>query len=148
MTTDVKADERCSCGATFSVSGYSGHVHKALEEWRAAHHKICAHNIEWEELDTLPLMQTGVFEQSVWPLEHSQEALTNVHDRSLCAGEFCTIHNRSDHHMREWPQHWRSDRGIMERICPHGVGHPDPDSPFPRVSVDWTHGCDGCCHVD
>lgn len=29
----------------------------------------------------------------------------------------------------------------MERICPHGVGHPDPDDTNP----DTVHGCDGCC---
>jgi hypothetical protein len=29
----------------------------------------------------------------------------------------------------------------MERICSHGVGHPDPD----EINTDKTHGCDGCC---
>lgn len=41
----------------------------------------------------------------------------------------------------------------MERICPHGVGHPDPDhiAFVERVagkdvaSVEAVHGCDGCC---
>lgn len=68
-----------------------------------------------------------------------------VHDPDRCAGEFCTVHKRSDHSMRAFPQHWRDDRGIMERICPHGVGHPDPDSPWPKTSAQWIHGCDGCC---
>ena len=67
-------------------------------------------------------------------LEHTETVLHNVHSPSACAGANCTIHNRSDHHMRSFPQHWRSDRGIMERICPHGVGHPDPDSPWPSGS--------------
>lgn len=40
-----------------------------------------------------------------------------------------------------WPQHWRGDRHLMERICPHGVGHPDPDD----INPDGVHGCDGCC---
>lgn len=78
-------------------------------------------------------------------LENSDVVLSNVHDRSQCAGENCTIHNMSDHHMRSWPQHWRSDRGIMERVCSHGVGHPDPDSPWPDGDSRWVHGCDGCC---
>lgn len=80
-------------------------------------------------------------------LEHNEDSgtLLNVHDSDQCDGEFCTIHNRSDHPMRAFPQHWRSDRGIMERICPHGVGHPDPDSPWPENSYQWVHGCDGCC---
>lgn len=83
-----------------------------------------------------------------WPgeethtLEHGNQVLKNVHDPSVCAGDPCTIHNMTDHHMRGWPQHWRDDRHIMERICPHGVGHPDPDE---RSDIDTTHACDGCC---
>lgn len=64
-----------------------------------------------------------------------------VHPWSVCHGRACVIHAPSDHSMRDFPTHWRSDRGMMERICPHGVGHPDPDDP----SDDRTHGCDGCC---
>jgi hypothetical protein len=64
-----------------------------------------------------------------------------VHPKTKCKGQHCCIHNPSDHHMKEWPQNWRDDRGIMERICPHGIGHPDPDDP----STDKVHGCDGCC---
>jgi hypothetical protein len=41
----------------------------------------------------------------------------------------------------------------MERICPHGVGHPDPDHlafveeryGTDEASVESVHGCDGCC---
>lgn len=69
------------------------------------------------------------------------EELHNVHDYALCEGRPCTIHNQSDHHMKTWRQHWRDDRGIMERICPHGIGHPDPDD----ITEDTVHGCDGCC---
>lgn len=69
------------------------------------------------------------------------ERLTNVHPSDKCKGEYCCIHNPSDHHMKTWPQHWRSDRGITERICEHGCGHPDPDDP----TGDTIHGCDGCC---
>jgi hypothetical protein len=66
-----------------------------------------------------------------------------VHDRDKCAGEFCCIHNPSDHHMRGWPQLWRDDRKMMERTCPHGRGHPDPDD----RSVERRHGCcvPSCC---
>lgn len=79
-------------------------------------------------------------------LEHSDVMLTNVHSKDACFGEACTIHNRSDHAMRAYPQHWRDDRKIMERICPHGVGHPDPDDY--KIGLDpaeAVHGCDGCC---
>jgi hypothetical protein len=78
-------------------------------------------------------------------LEHSDEMLVNVHGPDRCVGEHCTVHNRSDHPLRAWPQHWRTDRSIMERLCPHGVGHPDPDNPWPNNDSRWLHGCDGCC---
>jgi hypothetical protein len=50
---------------------------------------------------------------------------------------------RSVHSMRSFPTHFRFDRYLMERICPHGVGHPDPDDP--QSAIDGVHGCDGCC---
>ncbi len=59
----------------------------------------------------------------------------------------CPIHYPSYHALSHRPTHWRNDRGIMERICEHGVGHPDPDDIKVREG-DWTegvHGCDGCC---
>lgn len=88
-------------------------------------------------------------------LENSEE-VAYCHDEDACDGDVCPIHNRTAHHMRGWPQHWRSDRGLMERICPHGVGHPDPDHMASvkmryesvaslRYWVEGVHGCDGCC---
>lgn len=75
--------------------------------------------------------------------------LGNIHSAELCQGHNCVIHNPSDHHMRSWPLTWRGDKGVFERQCPHGVGHPDPDDGDYLISVgrgDWTiHGCDGCC---
>ena len=76
-------------------------------------------------------------------------ALRNVHDPAGCEGEVCPIHTPTEHHMRRWPLHWRDDRGILERICRHGCGHPDPDH-FPRWDeCGWganaVHGCCGCC---
>ena len=69
------------------------------------------------------------------------------HSPGKCAGQFCTMHNLSDHHMRSFPQLWRYDRGIMERVCPHGVGHPDPDDfKCKTIKGESVHGCDGCCH--
>lgn len=75
-----------------------------------------------------------------------------VHDRDKCAGEFCCIHNPSDHPLRNAELNWRADRRIMERFCDHGVGHPDPDDLWYRVNVlsndpkyAGVHGCDGCC---
>lgn len=77
-------------------------------------------------------------------LEHTTLFFRVMHAATDCAGEYCTIHNRSNHSMRGLPQRWRGDRGIMERVCPHGIGHPDPD----EISSDTTHGCDGCCRED
>jgi hypothetical protein len=76
-------------------------------------------------------------------LEHNTtQLMRSVHPADRCADdEACTIHNRSNHPMRGWPQYWRGDRNMMERICPHGVGHPDPD----EINPDTVHGCDGCC---
>jgi hypothetical protein len=82
------------------------------------------------------------------------QTITNIHTEEQCEGRPCTIHRPSDHHMRSWPTNWR-DGGVfdikgphMERICPHGVGHPDPDDLEFNLSQgrDYSvHGCDGCC---
>jgi hypothetical protein len=79
------------------------------------------------------------------------QELRSVHSKRQCKGRACVVHNPSDHSMRLFPTHWRSDRQIMERICPHGVGHPDPDDLAYRVSIgddDDRHGCDGCGHEE
>ncbi len=70
-----------------------------------------------------------------------------THKPDTCAGEVCPIHNPSDHPMRHFPQQWRRDRRIIERVCPHGIGHPDPDDLKVRTHPsEGAHGCDGCCH--
>lgn len=75
--------------------------------------------------------------------------LKNTHSPEKCAGRPCVIHSPSEHHMRSWPMNWRSDIGVMERMCPHGIGHPDPDDVAYHISIGqkWaaSHGCDGCC---
>lgn len=69
-----------------------------------------------------------------------------VHNKSDCKGNFCVIHNPSEHSMKDFPTHWRSDRYLMERICPHGIGHPDPDDlAYKMLKHEGIHGCDGCC---
>ena len=80
------------------------------------------------------------------------QRLANVHSPGACAGRNCVIHNPSDHHMRGWPTNWRHG-GFgdimpphMERMCEHGVGHPDPDDlAFHGSAAIGVHGCDGCC---
>lgn len=77
--------------------------------------------------------------------------LTNVHSPRACADALgCGIHNRpSNHALKDAKMLWRNDRGILERLCEHGVGHPDADSAAYLASIgrsnDNIHGCDGCC---
>ncbi len=55
--------------------------------------------------------------------------------------------------MSSWEKPFRYDRYLMERICEHGIGHPDPDHmAYMRmthreeiVEEQGVHGCDGCC---
>lgn len=84
----------------------------------------------------------------LWPNDELQ-----VHPTEACEGEWCVLHNPSDHRMKDWPRDVRLDKwGVVERICPHGIGHSDPDSVafFVRKGgANWgwvaVHGCDGCC---
>lgn len=76
--------------------------------------------------------------------------LTNTHDPRACASKGCAVHNRpSAHALDSAPLNWRTDRGILERICKHGVGHPDYDASLYLQSIGMdsenVHGCDGCC---
>lgn len=84
-------------------------------------------------------------------IDGSGQELT-VHDKARCSGA-CCIHGPSDHHMKDWPTNWRQDRKLIERVCPHGIGHPDPDDVafraknpnYPQTVGGTQHGCDGCC---
>ncbi len=79
-------------------------------------------------------------------LEHTDIVIKNVHLLEDCIGVYCTVHRRSEHHMRSYPQYFREDLGIMERNCPHGYGHPDPDEFAIAKDIYLAiHGCDGCC---
>lgn len=78
-----------------------------------------------------------------WYVTGSGQVIRNVHGSDECYGRACVVHDPSEHSMRAFPTHWRIDRGIMERICEHGVGHPDPDDA--AYHGDGIHGCDGCC---
>ena len=77
-------------------------------------------------------------EMSWWPLTGR---VLYHHTADVCEPP-CPIHKPGEHHMVTWPLHWRNDRDIFERICEHGIGHPDPDSTPAGQSA---HGCDGCC---
>jgi len=61
-------------------------------------------------------------------LEHTDISLLGVHHPSQCAGEHCTLHNRSNHSKRSWVQSWNSEKGRMERVSPvSGRHYKDPD---------------------
>ena len=96
------------------------------------------------------LVDRGVMEWFIMPggsrlLVHAEKPDCHEHN--------CVIHNPSKHSMNQFPLHWRGDRGLMERICPHGIGHPDPDDLAfkertrgkDHASAESIHGCDGCC---
>ncbi len=83
-----------------------------------------------------------------------------VHDRADCEGRAtraldadeeyrCCVHAPSAHPLRDRPLRWRADRQLMERVCAHNLGHPDPDDLRVRYGFDpGVHACDGCCHED
>lgn len=78
--------------------------------------------------------------------------ILSTHAPEQCADRDygCAIHNRpSDHPLADAPLVWRNDTGVLERICEHGVGHPDHDSALYNEETGNrhlnVHGCDGCC---
>jgi hypothetical protein len=78
--------------------------------------------------------------ERVWQDDYGH-LIVNTHISAECARNSCPLHNPSNHSMVDFPQRWRPDRHLMERMCPHGIGHPDPDD----LSLNRVHGCDGCC---
>lgn len=87
------------------------------------------------------------------------QKLWRVHLKQDCQHRICDIHNPPQGLPEsDWPTHWRADRGLMERICPHGIGHPtkahmeflkEMDAVRGTENARWegVHGCDGCCFV-
>ena len=106
-------------------------------------------------------MNSLIEAESSYSLESFKAAGGKFHTKKACnasrkegAPEYCFIHNPSNHKMRDWPIILRAST-LIERMCPHGVGHPDPDSVAYLnwhskkighfdAAYDW-HGCDGCC---
>ena len=44
------------------------------------------------------------------------------------------MHHPSRHNMENWPRHLR-ETTLVERLCRHGVGHPDPTAPGSSMST-------------
>ena len=78
-----------------------------------------------------------------------------THPESRCAGNACSIHNPSDHPLRDAPQYWDDRFKTIYRLCSHGYVHPDADDFAYKTSVQRlsplllalvsAHDCDGCC---
>lgn len=79
--------------------------------------------------------------------------LLKTHGLAQCEGNWCTMHNPSQHPLRGMPVIWRSDINLMMRVCNHGLVHPDPDDlafKHRASGAAWAercsmHQCDGCC---
>lgn len=117
----------CSCGS-LSVDGGTAYL------------KRSAASDQWEEQSLYaepdPARTT---------LEHSDQVLSGVHHHLACLNpQRCTIHARTAHSMRAFPQSWH---GTMWRVCSHGLHHPDPDEldVTALVAEHRRQGCDGCC---
>ena len=77
------------------------------------------------------------------------DQLSSTHVMTVTCALACVVHNPTDGVHRKLPLHWRDDRGIFERICKHGIGHPDPDQ-FPYWEAtdqegQRVHGCSVSC---
>ena len=79
------------------------------------------------------------------------KANVRIHRSDACAGRHCPFHNPSEHALKDAPMNIRFDRrALVERMCPHGIGHSDPDSAAYLdeaygETTNGVHGCDGCC---
>lgn len=85
-------------------------------------------------------------------LPHEMEifaGLKNVHDKDFCAGQICVMHNPINGDFRRLLLVWENNVKRYERVCEHGVTHPDPSQfAFWRATGQeqlGTHPCDRCC---
>lgn len=94
-------------------------------------------------------MRPSPYDTGELELVQTVDGVMQIHGVAVCAGTTCVVHNPSDHPLGDAPLKWRGDRYLFERICEHGVGHPDPDSVAfleeRGVTHAAVHGCDGCC---
>lgn len=75
-----------------------------------------------------------------------------IHNKKNCKGRGCPVHHPSDHEMKKWPMSWNLQVLSMERVCEHGIRHPDPDDYKFRQDnqidiPDHAKDCDGCCDM-
>jgi hypothetical protein len=93
-------------------------------------------------------------------LEEYKQRGGKFHTRAQCrtsresgAPKNCVIHNPSKGHPLAAAPKVLRETGLVEDACPHGIGHPNPDSlayfTWATGQDGWgIHGCDGCCRKD
>lgn len=71
------------------------------------------------------------------------------HERTECLGQWCAIHQPMPGPWAEWPRLWHNEHNIMERTCPHGIGHPVAEMYDFYIdngrAFDLVHGCCSEC---
>ena len=106
-------------------------------------------------LGVLPLSisKRDTFKSGELQLTKFANGTYQTHGPKICKGPNCVLHNPSKHHMVKWPMILRASL-LVERRCPCGIGHPDPDSVayFAGVNPEYAplnvHGCCGDCSLD
>lgn len=106
------------------------------------------------------ILERVQFEDDTWHLiSPDGEYQLRTHEvNDDCIDHGCAIHNPdqdAQYVAENWPLNWRTDRGILEYICPCGIGHPVPEgirwlerTHGPRTA--WAESVHGCClnHCD
>lgn len=98
-------------------------------------------------MDPTPMFQRNdvVFLPDGTPLQ--------IHPAHACRGSYCSMHNPSDHPLRDAPQLWDPRFRSIYRMCTHGNVHLDPDdftfkwragASLQVLALISVHDCDGC----
>ncbi|KQR17261.1 hypothetical protein [Cellulomonas sp. Leaf334] len=114
----------------------------------------------WRSTEWLLLRRTILIPMGEGPLVQRrsevrvQDGVLGTHDPAKCADDDASlIHRPSRHPLQSAPMAWHAELGLLERICGHGIHHPDLDAlAYARrtrgtsVGDEFAqHDCDGCC---
>jgi hypothetical protein len=113
---------------------------------------------EWLDLRrTILTSPNGPGKTGLSSFANVQGTMLLTHGPEACVDDdACPIHRASRHALHAAPMAWRVDIELLERICPHGIHHPDPDDLTRQEQVHGTthqtqlerHDCDGCCRAE